>query len=69
MLQVHADRRARRDAGRFCDLKRLRYNFGQAKIENLGVTQSCNENVRRLDVAMNDSLGMRCFERFRNLNG
>ena len=44
------------------------HQLGQSKIENLGVPAPRDEDIRRLDVAMDDSLGMRRIERIRNLH-
>src|SRR5271168_35302 len=43
-------------------------NFGQSEIEQLGLAALGDENVRRLDVAVDDSLGMSGFERVGDLN-
>ena len=37
-------------------------DLGQAEVQNLGVAALGDENVRGLDVAVNDSLGMRGVE-------
>src|SRR6202162_4031069 len=45
------------------------YNFRQSKIENLGVSALGDEDVGGLDVAVNNSLGMRGIEGIGNLDG
>ena len=42
--------------------------LGQSKIENLGVSTLRNEDVCRLDVAVNDARGMRSIEGIRNVD-
>ena len=44
-------------------------DFSEPEIENLGVAAAGDENVGRLDIAMNDALGMRGVERRRGLDG
>ncbi len=44
-------------------------DFRQPKIQNLGVSALGHEDVRRLDVAVNDALGVRGVERVGNLDG
>src|SRR5713101_7688355 len=44
-------------------------DLGQSKIENLRVSTFGDENVRRLDIALNDSVRMRRVERISQLNG
>ena len=43
-------------------------HFGQAEIENLGVTAIGDKNVRRLDIAMHDPFAVRGFQRVGNFN-
>ena len=43
--------------------------FCQAEIENLRLTARGDENVRRLDVAVDDPLAMRCVQPIGSLNG
>jgi len=43
-------------------------NLCQPKIQNLGVTACGNEDVRRLDVAMNDTFGVGGVERVSDVN-
>ena len=43
--------------------------FGQSEIENLGVSTFGHKNVRRLDVPVNDVLGMGGVERVSDLDG
>src|ERR1700693_3741912 len=45
------------------------YNFRQSKIENLDVSALGDEDVGGLDVAVNNSLGMRGIEGIGNLDG
>ena len=45
-----------------------RADLGQAEIENFGVSAIGDEDIRRLDVAMNDALGMSGIERVGNLD-
>jgi hypothetical protein len=45
-----------------------RGHFRETEIENLGVATSRDENVGRLDVAVDNSFGVRRVERVRNLN-
>ncbi len=42
--------------------------LGQSKIENLGVAPVSNENIRRLDIAVEDSLSVRGIECIRYLD-
>ena len=42
--------------------------FRQTEVENFRVSALCNEDVRRLDVSVNNALGMGCIERVRNLD-
>ena len=44
-------------------------DFGETEIENLRVSTLGDENVRRLDVAMNDALGVRRIQCIGNFNG
>ena len=44
-------------------------DFGQAEIENLGVTALGHKNICGLDVAMDDAFGMRSFERVGDFDG
>src|SRR5438309_11728828 len=46
----------------------LASQLGEAEIENLYLAALSDEDVGRLDVAMNDALGMRGFERLGELN-
>ncbi len=41
--------------------------FRQAEIKDFDQSAFCDEDVRRLDIAVNDSLGVRRFQRIRNL--
>ena len=68
MIRVHRTRRcversnvARRTA-RQTDLR-------QSKVQNLGVATLGDENVRRLDVAVDDAFCVGCVKRVRNLDG
>jgi hypothetical protein len=45
-----------------------RLHLRQTKIQNLGVSAFGDKNVRRLDVAMHDTLGMRRVQRIGNLD-
>ncbi len=56
------------DAGQFCTSAGARREFGQSKIENLGVAAPGHENVCRLDVAMDDSLRVGRIQRIRYLD-
>jgi hypothetical protein len=38
-------------------------HFGQSEVENLGVAALGDENIRRLDVAVDNALGVRSVER------
>ena len=38
-------------------------NLGQPKVKNLGMSAFGNEDIRRLDVAMNDAFGVGSIER------
>src|SRR5262249_6145913 len=54
-----------------CDHSRFQgisFYLSQSEIENLGVTALGDENVRWLDVAMDDSFGMRGVERVGDLD-
>jgi len=42
--------------------------LGKPKVQNLGVPPLSDENVRRLDIAVNDSLAVRSFQRVCNLD-
>ena len=44
-------------------------DLGQSEIENLGVPALGDENVRGLDVAVDDAFGVRGVERIGNLDG
>ncbi len=44
-------------------------HLGQAEIEDLGVITFGDEHIGGLDVAMDDVLGVRGFERIRHLDG
>src|SRR5262245_54606698 len=59
--------RARRSAARerSCRLRKLR----ETEVENLRAVLVADENIRRLDVAMDDALRMRSVERIGELNG
>src|SRR5207245_3495048 len=46
----------------------LASQLGETEIENLYLSALSDEDVGRLDVTMNDALGMRGFERFGELN-
>ena len=46
-----------------------RRNLRQSKVQNLGVSALGDEDVRRLDVAMNDAFGVRRVQRIGNLDG
>ena len=43
--------------------------FGEAEVENFGVAALGDENIRRLDVAVDDALGVRGIERVGNFDG
>src|SRR6266851_5063362 len=43
-------------------------DLGETEVEDLGLAARVDEDVRRLDVTVNDSLGMRRLERIRELN-
>ena len=43
-------------------------DLGQSEVEDLGMTALGDKNVGRLDVAMDDALGMRRVERIGNLD-
>ena len=49
-------------------LRGVRRQLGQTEVQNLGLPTRRHENVCRLDVAMNDALGMRGVQRIGNLN-
>jgi len=53
----------------FSAAARLRRQFGQPKVQHFGLSALRNENVCGLDVAVNDSFGVRRFERIGNLRG
>src|SRR5208282_1698886 len=59
--QVPANRRS--EAANRCSRE-----LGQAEVENLGVSPVGDKNVCRLDVAVDDSLGVRGVESVGNLN-
>src|ERR1700756_3048954 len=44
-------------------------DFGESEVENLGMATGRNKNVRGLDVAMNDALGVRCVEGVGDFDG
>ena len=44
-------------------------HFSQSKIQNLGVTSLGDEDIRGLDVAMDDALGVRGVEGVGDFNG
>ena len=44
-------------------------NFGQAEVQNLGVSALGDEDVRGLDVAMHDAFGVRGVQRVGDLDG
>ena len=46
-----------------------RRDLGQSEVENLGVSALGDKKIRRLDVAMDDALGMRRIQRIGNLDG
>src|SRR2546425_2966616 len=46
----------------------FRHQFGQAKVQNLGLAASRHEDVRWLDIAMNDPLRVRRIQSISNLN-
>ena len=43
--------------------------FGQPKVQNLHLPGVRNKQIGRLDIAMNDSLGVKCFKGLRHLYG
>ena len=45
------------------------HHLRQSEIQNLGVPALGNENIGRLDVAMDDACSMRGIQRIRNLDG
>ena len=45
------------------------FNLCQAEIEDLGMSAFRDEDVGRLDIAMDDSLGVRCFKSIGDFNG
>src|SRR5215475_11931820 len=66
LILSRADRQCRRiDGRRIFNCSDLR----QSEIENLGMLARGHEDVRRLDVAMGDSGGMRCVQTLGNLYG
>ena len=68
MLDADCRCGSRCHTGHFQDLAAFFGHLGQSKIENLRVLTVGNENVRRLNVAMNDAFGMRGLQGIRNLN-
>ena len=46
-----------------------RFNLGQPEVQNFRVSARGYKDVRRLDVAMNDALGVRALERVRYFDG
>ena len=57
----------RRSAATLCRLRAV--DFGQSEVENLGMPALGDEDVRGLDVAMNDAFGVRGIQRVGNLDG
>src|SRR5436190_1747933 len=55
------------DTGRTVERSR-RKRTRSVQIKNLGVVLTSHENVRRLDIAMNDAFGMRRINRIRDFN-
>ncbi len=53
----------------FTLITRVRHDFGQAEIEHLGVASLGNKDVRGLDVAVKDALGVGSIQRIGNLDG
>ena len=78
LLRRHVNRGSRNDAHRgqrilhrgfFAGCEALvPQQFSQAKIEDFGLSARSKEDVGRLDIAMNDALGVRSRQRVRNLN-
>ena len=80
LLGRHVRQRAHRGAGR-AQLQLLlrprcvaigaqfRLHLGQAKIENLRVAALGDENIRRLDIAVNDAFGVRRVQRVGDFRG
>ena len=68
MIRVHRTRRCveRSNIARRIDRQT---DLRQSKVQNLGVTTLCDEDVRRLDVAVDDAFGMRGIEGIGNLDG
>ena len=47
---------------------RLALNLGQAEVQDFGASPAGDKNVSRLDVAMNDALGVRGIQRVGDVN-
>ncbi len=65
MLGVHAHGR---HSGGLADGVLGCSNLGEAEVQNLGVAPLGNENVRRLDVTVNDAFRVRRIQRIRNVD-
>ena len=64
----HNSRRGCRDIGHRSRFARAGLYLGQAKVENLGVPALGDEEVRGLDVAVDDAFAVRRVQRVGNLN-
>src|SRR5262249_31762290 len=60
------ERRFARGVHTGCDT--LRHQLDESKVEYLGLSAIGHKNIRRLNIAMNDPLGMGDIKRVRNLN-